>query len=656
MASVHAAVDNGADEVYLGVRLAPVAGPFVCTLGLRGQGTCFTLDQVLAAREYCSKHGADLHVCLNNHYSERLFEQAQEAARQCYERGVRHFVVSDLPFVDWLGRTYPDVFMSVSVLGGSTNRHTAGIYKGLGARRVTLEACFTVEDIGRISAAYGLETEVFVFGSPCVAHHGTCFLHAYRSAERVQGPPCVGLTTVTTDQGDKSGCYMKLRDIEGIQIIPDLARAGVTAVKIEGRLKSPHYVKVTTRAARYVLDAVKDGRDPALPRGLLRSLERVYFFSKSPGYLKSRQPEPDCLCIDGGSGFNRLRDFLRTRGGLAVATAVMRHAGNPKRSLALADPYLAEREMDPQVAAALASLPVTKPKLVADVSLMYPVIPRGADRICIGERHCAIAFLHRSDSLLKLVDEARATGAQVYVTIPGRVREHLVDAVLDVVSGLRGKVDGALCYDLGIAARLKGEVPVTVAALALSPRSYGMVADVAGAQAVRPLHFPLPAYLDEGFPPQPVEIPVFGHMALGSTITCLSRIWTGCPEKEPKVFPVKFEDMDLLLAGTSVYSGKVFSAHQVRDDLMKLQPAAFVLDTFNNGRDTIEHVLQFWRTGGCWPLPLDGLCNGMLADDSLLAGFGCGGSKGGWVKWLPDLRERLFGVKDAPAEPLLGCG
>lgn len=166
MATVHAAVDYGADEVYLGVRLGPVAHPFICTLGLRGQGISFSPDEVHAAHQYCSKHGVDVHVCLNNHFSERMFLQAVEAARMCYEGGIRHFVVSDIPFMEWLGRTYPDVSMTVSIMGGTTNRHTAELYKRLGARRATLETCFTVEDVERISAAFGLETEVFVFGSP----------------------------------------------------------------------------------------------------------------------------------------------------------------------------------------------------------------------------------------------------------------------------------------------------------------------------------------------------------------------------------------------------------------------------------------------------------------------------------------------------------
>jgi len=462
--------------------------------------------------------------------------------------------------------------------------------------------------------------------------------------------------TIVTQQGDCSGCYMKVRDLEGIQVIPDLARAGVSAVKIEGRLKSPHYVKVTTRAARYVLDALKEGRDPALPGRLLRSLNRAYYFGRSPGYLRSRQPEPDCLCIDGGSRFNRILDFIRTPGSLAIASALFRHSRKPERSPEPEESLVASRKKHRQVTAAMASRPVVTPKLVVDTSLMFPVIPNGADRICIGERHCAIAFLHRAGNLPALLEEARKTGAKAYVTVPCRVKEHQVDAVLDVVNGLLGSLDGVLCYDLGVAARLKGVLPVTVGALVLSPRSYGALEDVTGAQAVRPLHFPLPPYIETGFPPQPMEIPVYGHMALDGTLMCVSRVWTGCPEKEPTVLPMRFEGLDLFLAGTSIYSGKVFSAHSVRDELLRLQPAALVVDTFRQDKQTLEAVLSYWRAGGCWPLPEDDLCNGMLAEDSLLAGFGCGGSRGAWVKWMPDLRERLFGARQAPLEPLSGAG
>jgi collagenase-like PrtC family protease len=166
LASVRAAVDNGADEVYVGVRLGAGSPPFLCTLGLRGQGYCYGPDEVHEAAEYCRGHGVDLYVCLNNHYSERMFKQAQDAAVLCYEGGARHFIVTDLAFMDWLSKTYPDAGLNVSIMGGSTNRHTTQTYRDLGARRVTLETCFTVDEIARICDGFGLEVEVFVFGSP----------------------------------------------------------------------------------------------------------------------------------------------------------------------------------------------------------------------------------------------------------------------------------------------------------------------------------------------------------------------------------------------------------------------------------------------------------------------------------------------------------
>jgi hypothetical protein len=449
---------------------------------------------------------------------------------------------------------------------------------------------------------------------------------------------------------------MKVRDLEGMQLIPDLARAGVAAIKIEGRFKSPHYVKVTTRAARYVLDALKEGRDPALPRKLLRALDRTYYFGRSPGYFKSQQPEPDCLCLDGGSRFNRILDFARNRGTLAIVAALIRHSRKPDRAPDPGAGLVSSRQIDPQVSACLAAEPVARPRLVVDTTLMYPVIPKGADRICVGERHCAAAFLYRAPELRRLLEEVKGTGAEAYVMVPSRVREYQVDGVLEALSRVRDVTDGVLCYDLGVARQLSGEIPVTVGDLVLSRRSYSMLAEVTGARAVRPLHFPLPLYLESGLPAQAMEVPVFGHMTLDGTLMCLSRIWTGCPEQEPRVFPVRFEGLDLMLAGTTLYSGKIYSAHQVRSQLLRLQPAALVLDAFHQDKTALERVLRFWRGEGDWPLSEEGLCNAMLAEDSLLAGFGCGGSRGGWGRWLPDLAERVFGPPQGEAKPLAGGG
>jgi putative protease len=168
--SVHAAVDSGADEVYLGVHIPtpdiPYATPFTCVLGLRGQGYCFSVEQVAEADAYCRKHGASLQVALNNNFSESLYPSALEAVRQLHAAGIKRYIVSDTAFMRHVHESYPDADMCASIMGGNTNTLTISRYESLGATRATLETCFNADEVAEIVRNSRIGIEVFVLGSP----------------------------------------------------------------------------------------------------------------------------------------------------------------------------------------------------------------------------------------------------------------------------------------------------------------------------------------------------------------------------------------------------------------------------------------------------------------------------------------------------------
>ena len=169
LSAVRAAVDYGADEVYVGVRLGPpqrYATPFTPTLGLRPQAYCYTVEKVGRALEYCTRHDVKMHLALNNNFTTGMYELAQQAADEMYRIGVRAFIVSDTRFVSWLKETYTDVSLCLSIMGGTTNHLTADYYRKLGVERTTLETCFTIEEIAELVRNCPTDLEVFVHGSP----------------------------------------------------------------------------------------------------------------------------------------------------------------------------------------------------------------------------------------------------------------------------------------------------------------------------------------------------------------------------------------------------------------------------------------------------------------------------------------------------------
>ena len=394
------------------------------------------------------------------------------------------------------------------------------------------------------------------------------------------------------------GTFMRPRDLDCIALLPRIVETGVAAVKIEGRFKSPRYVKVTTRAARYVLDAIRDGKDPELPERLRRPINSTFFFGSGTGYMLSRHPEPDALCTDGGRAFNRIRDFLRTPRSYTVIPRLLWRKVTGKAK-GVDDPIYTPERLNPAVAESLGATRESGPAIVVDVSATAPVIPAGADLVYVGEKHCATRFLHSGRRLPELLEQVRETGAETGVIIPARVRESLVGPILKRMDRLGDLVDRVLCYDLGLAAELSRRLPVTVSALVQPPETADHLAATTGAAAVRPLHFPLPLYLEHGFPSTPVEVPVFGHWLIDGMLLCLSRVWTACPNPEPQLWKVSYEHKyDMFITGTSLYSGRIYSAHLILDHLRRLPVSGLVLDSFNQDRETLERVIAFMRGRG----------------------------------------------------------
>lgn len=458
------------------------------------------------------------------------------------------------------------------------------------------------------------------------------------------GPPCAGRFDIDVDGKLYSGSYMKPKDLDYLPALPDIVRAGVAAVKIEGRFKSPRYVRATTTALRYALDAIRDGRDPTLPPKIRRRLERTRFFGSSAGYMGSRRPETDAIALDIKVGrFNRAWDLFTTPRTLALVPKML------GRKVASAfstppPPLTVRAEMDPDVQQRLAGpLPRKSPEIIVDTRFDYSAFPKGADRICIGEKFCAISFLARCSAVPELAARARDVGAKPYLTLPARVPERLANQLLAKVEELRMHVDGALCLDIGVASRVSQIMPVTLSALVQSRTAIRSLRDLTGAEAVRPYHLPLPLYLQHGFPDVPLHIPVFGRHVVDGMMFCISRLWGPCPEREIKTYKTRFEDAhDLLLSGTHLYSAKTFSAHPLRPQFLRLPVTGLVVDSFGHDAVTLERVIDYWKGNGEWMLPEDELCNGMLLENSPTGGFGCGGSRGSWHEWNPGLDKMLF--------------
>lgn len=259
MESLETALRFGADAVYIGGR----------DYSMRAGPENFTMEQIADAVRLAHDAGARLYVACNTLPRNDEVEPIAEFIRDTAQAGVDAFIVSDMGVFQLARKTAPRVELHVSTQAGVVNYAAANALAELGASRVVLARELSLAEIARIrrSTPESLELEAFVHGAMCVSFSGRCLLSDYlagRDANRGQcAQPCRWRYALCEErQGryfpigeDEGGTYiLNARDLCMIEHIPELIKAGVGSLKIEGRAKSAYYVAVVTNAYRLAID------------------------------------------------------------------------------------------------------------------------------------------------------------------------------------------------------------------------------------------------------------------------------------------------------------------------------------------------------------------------------------------------------------------
>lgn len=272
--ALRAAVENGADAVYLGGK----------AYSARAAAANFTAEELQAALDYCHIWAVKVYVTVNTLLRDDELDDALAYLGDLYRWGADAVIVQDLGLIRRAREELPAL-----ELHGSTQMtlHNAGDVQAaeeLGLRRVVLARELGLSDIAQISRRTSLELEVFVHGALCICYSGQCLLSSLiggRSGNRGRcAQPCrqpyelLGL--------EVPGEYvLSPRDLCLIDYLQELQEAGAVSLKIEGRLKSPDYVGVVVRTYRAALD----GRP--FDRG---ELAEVFNRGFTTAYIQDRTP------------------------------------------------------------------------------------------------------------------------------------------------------------------------------------------------------------------------------------------------------------------------------------------------------------------------------------------------------------------------------
>ncbi|MBR0039905.1 MAG: U32 family peptidase [Oscillospiraceae bacterium] len=260
--AVIAAVQNGADAVYLGM------GNFNARRGAKN----FTEEEFEKAVRYCRIRGCKVYVTLNTLVDDRETEAAVEQARLASSLGADGLIVQDLGLVRALRAALPDMPLHASTQMSIHNLDGVKAAADMGLTRAVLARELSIEQIRFITANAPIETEVFVHGALCFCHSGQCYMSALIGRRSGNRGMCAQPCRMAYSLGGRMDDYpLSLKDNCLVEKLSELEDAGVACLKIEGRMKRPEYTAVVTGVYAKVLH---DRRAPTADE--LRTLETAF--------------------------------------------------------------------------------------------------------------------------------------------------------------------------------------------------------------------------------------------------------------------------------------------------------------------------------------------------------------------------------------------
>lgn len=268
---VKAAVQNGADAIYLGFS----------AYSARSGATNFTLDELKKAIEYAHIRNVKVHLALNILIKNNEFDEAIYIAEKAYEYGIDAIIVQDLGLAMTLIKNFPNLPVHASTQMTVNNLNGVKMMEDLGFQRVVLAREMSCHEIEHVCRNTSIEIETFIHGAICISYSGQCLMSSMiggRSANRGKCAQACRLPyeLLEEDKVVDKGYLLSPRDLCGLEFLPRLIEAGVISFKIEGRLKSPEYVAVVTKIYRKYIDLYLSGKEYKIEEKDIDELRQVF--------------------------------------------------------------------------------------------------------------------------------------------------------------------------------------------------------------------------------------------------------------------------------------------------------------------------------------------------------------------------------------------
>lgn len=279
MDTLIAAIDNGADAVYIG-------GKF---FGARAFAKNFTNEEIIKAISFCHLYKVKLYVTANTVIFEDEIKDFLNYMKFLYENGVDAVIMQDLGMISLVRRLIPDLEIHASTQMNCYNDECLYFLKSLGVKRAVLARETSIDEIKKLKCP--IEKEIFIHGALCVSYSGQCLFSALNGGRSGNRGSCVGccrwkFELYDDDKINTDGNYLlSTKELCTVNYIKEIIQSGVDSLKIEGRMKSPEYVGYVTKVYRRLIDAVYAGEEALVTEEEMINLYKLYNREFTSGYL-----------------------------------------------------------------------------------------------------------------------------------------------------------------------------------------------------------------------------------------------------------------------------------------------------------------------------------------------------------------------------------
>jgi len=282
-----AAVHSGADAVYLG------AYGFNARLSAEN----FTQEQLISVIRYAHHHKVLIYITLNTLVKNKEWPELIQMVNALCEMGADALIVQDLGLLYILRTYFPDILIHSSTQMTINNTLGVAYLSNLGVNKVVVARENTIDEIRKMTK-YGTNIEVFVHGALCICYSGQCLMSGMIGGRSGNRGRCAQPCRMTYQLMDETGQIHKQevgehllspRDLNALELMPELVEAGVQSFKIEGRMKRPEYVATVVQAYRKKLNQVLFNQEFENLEEMQRDMKQIFNREFTVGYFKGNQ-------------------------------------------------------------------------------------------------------------------------------------------------------------------------------------------------------------------------------------------------------------------------------------------------------------------------------------------------------------------------------